>query len=464
MKKPVTVKPELMGGVRDMLPEEAIVFFDFVEKITGVYKKFGFVPLETPCMEKLPTLTGNIDDFDKSIFRTKVVKGMEDKSLKSSDLGEESALRFDLTVPLARVVSAYPEIPKPFKRYQLGKVFRGERPQAGRYREFYQLDFDIIGSSSLAADLETIQIMYEVMKILEVDNFLIKFNSRKILAGLADSLGEGDKIEEIIRIIDKLDKIGMDGVVADLQKSPGESSSGSALLNKEQAIKVKDFLEISRESKDIVGDLKTFFNGVSGLGMEGVLEIEYLANGLKNLGVQQKYWEIDLSVARGLGYYNGPVFEVILKDLPGLGSVFSGGRYDGLTSRFIKNSNIGGVGASVGLDRLIVGLKQLGKINEKVSQSSVVVAVFNESLSQDSILVANELRKADINTEVYLGSDTSLKNQIAYALKKNAKFVVIIGPDEKEQEKVQLKDLDARIQETITMNECVKKIKKSVNK
>jgi len=456
MSKQKVIKPELLGGFRDILPEEAIVLNSMITKIKGVYESFGFVPLDTPNMERLAVLTGDAS-FDKTIFKTRVVRGEEDKDVDASDLGEDSALRFDLTVPLARVVSAYPDIPKPFKRYQLGKVFRGEKPQAGRYREFYQFDFDIIGSSLPSADLEVILIMSEVMKALEIKDFVIKFNSRKILNGLAEMLDRVDNLSEFFRVIDKIDKIGIDGVLKELQRKPDNEFDDTALsFNKEEVAKVDEFLNINGSAFEIIAKLKDFFGDLSDIGLSGVTEIEYICERLVKLKVPADNWSFDLSIARGLGYYNGPVFETFLTKMPKLGSIFSGGRFDGLTDRFIPNSNISGVGASVGIDRLLVGMKKLGLIEDGVGVTDVLVSVFSEDLRDESIFLASKLRKQGINAEVYLGDDSSLRGQISYALKKNASFFVIIGPEEKDSNKIQLKNLKERKQEAVSFEECVK--------
>ena len=460
------VKPELLGGFRDLLPAEALMRQRVVEKVRRVYESFGFVPLETPGMENRKVLLGNVESFNKSIFLSRIVRGVEDKNIANDSWDQDYALRFDLTVPLARVIAAYPDLPKPFKRYQIGKVWRGERPQAGRYREFSQFDFDIIGSDSILADIEVIQIMYEAMKALDIDNFLIRFNTRKILNGLAEIVGCLDKSTEVFRIIDKLDKIGINGVKSELQRQPANEYDDTALaMSDEKADKVIQFLQIKGDtSSEILGKLKEFFGDSEGLGQEGLKELQEISKALTDLEIPQKNWKVDLSVARGLDYYTGPVFETTLTDIPEIGSVFSGGRFDGLTNRFIAGSNIAGVGASIGIDRLIVALQKLGLIEKRDSVTDVLVTIFSPELQPESINMVQELRREGFNVELYLGEDYTFRAQFSYAAKKSIPFVVIIGPEESENGKVQLKDMDARKQELLTKEECFANLKSSLEK
>jgi histidyl-tRNA synthetase len=455
------IKPALLGGFRDLLPSEAIKLREVAAKIVAVYERFGFVPLETPCMERWDVLTGDDPDFNKSIFRAQVARGAEDKDQDIGE-GENFALRFDLTVPLARVVAAYPKLPRPFKRWQLGRVFRGERPQAGRFREFYQLDFDTIGANSVTADAEVIQVMYEVMKALGIENFLIRFNTRRVLNGLAEMVGCGGKAKEVFRIIDKLDKVGLDGVLQELRRQPDNQFDENALaLSEEQAAKVRAFLELKSDNADeLLRQLTDFFGaGDSPSGNAGVEELATIVQILTSLNIPQRYWRLDLSVARGLDYYTGPVFETTLTDCPELGSVLSGGRFDGLTDRFMEGSNIAGVGASVGVDRLLVGMEKLGLVSQRQSVSQVLVTVFNAELEMGSLKLAQELRQAGVNAEVYLGNDATLRAQLAYATRQEIPLVVVIGPDEAARGQVQLKNMAERRQELLTKEELLAKLK-----
>lgn len=462
-KQTKVVKPEVLGGFRDLLPGDALIFQRVIERIRRVYESFGFVPLDTPCMERLAVLTGG-KEFNKSIFTARIVRGLEDRGATDLVSEQDYALRFDLTVPLARVVAANPDLPRPFKRYQIGKVWRGERPQAGRFREFYQFDFDIINSNSILSDIEVIQIMYETMKALGIKNFLIAFNTRKILNGLTEIAGCLDKATEVFRIIDKMDKIGIDGVCRELQRQPDSESDENALaLNDEQTSRIKTFLELkSDDPNELIVQLETFFGNQSTLGSEGIQELKSIVIALKQLGIPQQNWNVDLSIARGLDYYTGPVFEIKLTDMPELGSVFSGGRFDGLTNRFMPGSNIAGVGASVGVDRLIVGIQQLGLIEKQFSVTDVLVTVFNADLQDYSMRLAQEIRKRGLRTELFLGNDYTLRAQFAYAAKQSIPFVVVVGPDEAAVGKVNLKNMQTRVQETLTPEECFAKLEQSL--
>ncbi|NCN07710.1 histidine--tRNA ligase [Candidatus Falkowbacteria bacterium] len=460
------IKPELLGGFRDLLPAEALMTQKVVDTIRKVYESFGFVPLETPGMENRKVLLGNTDNFNKSIFLARIVRGIEDKKIANDSWDQDYTLRFDLTVPLARVIAAYPDLPKPFKRYQIGKVWRGERPQAGRYREFSQFDFDIIGSNSILADIEVIQVMYQSMKALGIDNFLIRFNTRKILNGLAEAVNCLDNSKELFRIIDKLDKIGLTGVKSELMRQPANEYDDTALaMTENKAEKVIAFLQIKSESSDdVLVKLQDFFGDSDDLGQSGLYELQKISKALTDLNIPQKNWKIDLSVARGLDYYTGPVFETTLTDIPEIGSVFSGGRFDGLTNRFIAGSNIAGVGASVGIDRLIVALQKLGLIDKRDSVTDVLVTIFDPELQKYSMDMVQELQQNGYNTELYLGDDYTFRAQFSYAAKKSIPFVVIIGPEEMASGKIQLKDMNARKQELLTKEECFANLKSSLGK
>ncbi|HLD28691.1 MAG TPA: histidine--tRNA ligase [Patescibacteria group bacterium] len=453
-----TIKPELLGGFQDLLPKEAMAKQKMIDTIRRVFESFGFVPLETPGMEKIDVLTGGAD-FDKSIFVSKIVRGLEDRGDSGVSWDEDYASRFDLTVPLARVVAAYPDLPKPFKRYQIGQVWRGEKPQAGRFREFTQFDFDTIGSNSILSDVEVIQVMYETMVALGIDRFLIKFNTRKILNGLAVAVGCGDKTDEIFRIIDKMDKIGLDGVLDELRRQPDNQFDETAIAMAEDRVaKVKSFLEIKGSTQETLDQLARFFSVHHTIGRSGLEELQDICQILGDLGVSQKNWQVDLSVARGLGYYTGPVFETVLTDMPELGSVFSGGRFDGLTDRFIPNSNIPGVGASVGVSRLLVGMRKLGLLGDQETVTQVLVTIFDKDLRSQSMKLAQEIRRLGVNAEIYYGEDMTPRAQIAYAAKRDIPFVVILGQDEVAQNKVALKDMRQRQQEVLTREECFAKI------
>ncbi len=403
------IEPVLASGFRDYLPGEMIPRQKMLDTIRAVFERFGFVPLDTPIVEREEILTGGDPEFNKQIFRLAKRGGGEDGDV--SDL----ALRFDLTVPLARVVAAnLSDLGRPFKRYQIGKVFRGERAQMGRYKEFTQCDADIVGSESLMADAEIIALMYSAIKALGVDNFKIRIGDRRVLAKLiAESGSEKAKspdLDDIFRVIDKLDKFGWAKVTTDLE---------SLGLAKTQAAKIKELISDPETSS---------------------AEMLQVVNALEHLGVPKENYVIDLSIARGLAYYTGMVFETILTDIPEIGSICSGGRYDGLISKF-SNENLPAVGASIGVDRLFAALEKLGKLKKQAKIADVLILNFDGSSASTVQQTATQLRNADINTEIYLGKEDTFKGQLAYAVKNEYPVVVIIGPKEIKSGKIQIKDM-----------------------
>jgi histidyl-tRNA synthetase len=430
MKNTKPISPELAGGFRDYLPEDMIPRQRMFDTIRKMFEIFGFVPLDTPGIEKEEVLTGGDADFRMMMFRA---------GLRADDEG--LALRFDLTIPLARVVSLYGDrIEKPFKRYQTGKVWRGEKPQAGRFREFVQFDADIVGTSRMSADAEIIALMYETLNALKIERFRIKINNRKILNGLAGYAGYDQSLNvSVLRSIDKLDKIEWKGVAGEL-KEKGLSDMSVSLL--------EQFVNLTGDTaRDILEPLSKLMV-VSPDALFGIKELEEILRNLESLGVPSSFWQIDLSVARGLGYYTGPVFETILLDLPGIGSVFSGGRYDNLVSRF-GNQNIPAVGASIGVDRLFVALEKLSLLQKEKSVVKVLVLNFDQQAEGYCQEIVSRLRKEGVNTELYLGKEVMLKNQLAYALKQEIPFVVIAGGNEVTRRVCQIKNLADRTQKEV---------------
>ncbi len=445
-----SIKPELLGGFQDFLPNEMILRQKIISTIEKVYQKFGFLPLDTPCMERLNVLVGEETEFNKSIFTARIARGKEDRD---TDLGEDFfALRFDLTVPLARVVAAYPDLPKPFKRYQIGKVWRGEKPQQGRFREFYQFDIDTIGARSIASDTEIVIVMHEVMKSLEFKNFIIKINNRKVLNGLSELIKCKDP-KELFRVIDKVDRIGIDEVIRELEQKPERGYESFLGLSNEQTKIIRSFLEMrsDKSSSEVLNWLSIFLKD-SPIGFEGVKELTEMVSLLRGADIKEENMVVDLSVARGLDYYNGPVFETFLPNNPDLGSVFSGGRFDGLSNRFLPDSNISGVGASVGLDRIIIAIK---KRSESINcENRVLVTVFDHALLSKSFAISQAFRSKGLVVECYI-DDKPLKAQIAYAVRREFTHAIIIGPEEISSEKLVLKDLGSRTQQTLTIEECL---------
>jgi len=445
-KKNKVIKPELLGGFRDFLPEIMIPRQAVINKITETMEKFGFLPLDTPSLERSSVLGTDEDEFKMEVYRFKDSLG---------EKGQDVTLRFDLTVPLSRVVAANPEILKPFKRYQYGKVFRKEKPQSGRYREFAQFDADIVGSDSVMADIEIIQLMYQVMKNLEVGEFVIRFNNRKILNGLAKKANFGSgKSENVFRVLDKLEKIGLGEVVKELQRKPDNEYDDTALALSDRSMsKIKEFLSLSSK----ISELKKFFRGIT-IAEEGIKECEEIIEALTKLKIPKENWQFDLSIARGLGYYTGPVFETTLSEIPEIGSVFSGGRFDELIMRF-TGEKVPATGASVGLDRLIAALEKLGKLPKKKYTAKVIIARIDRKLDDDLLTFADELRQAGIPTEIFLGGpEISLKEQIIYTAKREIPYMVIFGEEEARAGKFKLKNMQKRKEELLTKEELITRL------
>jgi len=443
MEKKIRLKPELLGGFRDYLPQVMIARQEMINNIRKTFESFGFLPLETPGLERSSVLGTDKDEFKMQVYR-----------FKAGD--QDVTLRFDLTVPLSRVVSANPELIKPFKRYQFGSVWRKESPQAGRYREFAQFDADIVGSDSIIADTEILVLMYETLKSLRIDKFIIRFNNRKILNGLSDyaAFNKG-KTDQVLRTLDKLDKIGLNGVIDELKsKSHNELGEDGLAFTEQNISRIVDFLNLKGGAQELIGKLRELFRGVP-IAEEGVSECEKIIGNLGSLEIPKENWRLDLSIARGLGYYTGPVFETTLADCPEIGSVFSGGRFDDLITRF-TGEKIPSVGASVGVDRLLAALEKTGKIEKKTSTAKVLITIIDPKLSPKILKIAQNFRAAGINTEIYLGKEKGLKSQIIYAAKREIPFVVIVGEEEDKVGKIKLKSMNERREDLISEKEAAR--------
>lgn len=435
-KKIVRLKPELAGGFRDFAPADAIIKQRLLEKIRKTFEEFGFDPLETPAVEKTETLLGGEETSDQIIFRLNPAKrgGAEIKDVKKDQL----ALRFDLTVPLARFLAANPELPKPFRRYQIGRVWRGERQQAGRWREFTQADIDIVGSSSAEADAEIIFIIYQLFKNLGLNRFLLKINNRKILSCLPAWAGFPEKkLFEVLRLLDKKDKIGEENVKKELLR----------VITKKSAEKIFSFLNIEGDAKTKLTRVKENFKNCD-QAQEGVKELAEIARLLGAMKIDQENWEIDFSTVRGLGYYTGTIFETLLLAAPEFGSVASGGRYDKLMISF-TGEKIPAVGISIGVDRLLAALEKMGLLKKKPTKVRVLILNLSAELRNEYYTFAEVLRGAGIATEIYLGDDRAFQAQLAYAVKKEVPYVLIYGDAEKQKNVVTVKNMAAREQKEI---------------
>ena len=419
-------KPGIPKGTRDFGPAEMAGRNYIFDTIRSVFKKYGFNPLETPSMENLSTLLGKYgDEGDKLLFKIlnsgDAFAGVEPQQLENSNALSlkvcEKGLRYDLTVPFARyVVQHQNELAFPFKRYQIQPVWRADRPQKGRYREFYQCDVDVIGSKSLINELELVQIVDEVFAKFGI-NVCIKINNRKVLQGLAEVIGHPDKLVDITVAIDKIDKIGLDAVKAELAER-GIDGKGIATI--------EPVLTLSGTTEEKLAAMKGIL-ATSEAGLKGVAELEELFGYIAVAGIKQEV-EIDLSLARGLNYYTGAIFEVKAKDFA-IGSICGGGRYDDLTGIF-GLPGMSGVGISFGADRIYDVLQGLDKFpKEAIGGTKVLFSNMGDAEVAYSLPIIAGLRAQGINCEIY-PDKTKLKKQFDYAAKKNIPYFVIVGEQE----------------------------------
>ena len=432
------VLPKTLPGFMELLPNEQILFNEMMDKIRKSYERFGFLPLDTPIIEASEVLLAKAGgETEKQIYRFN--KGESDLSL-----------RFDLTVPLAKYVAEYySDLTFPFRRYQIGKVYRGEKAQRGRYREFYQCDIDIIGEDelSLINDAEMPSIIYNTFKELGFDDFTISINNRKILNGLFEALGLNDKSVDILRIIDKIDKIGKENVVKEIKDLGVEQDKIDTIMN---------FISITGNVEETISSLKNL-NIDNELFNLGVNELEVVASNINLFGVPTENYKIDLTIARGLDYYTGTVYETFLNKYRQLGSVCSGGRYDNLSS-YYTDKKMPGVGISIGLTRLFFFFsynKIIEAGNRSISKVMIISMVddFNKSIE-----VATELRKNGINTQIYTDK-AKTKKQFNYANRLGIPYVIVIGEDEINNNVVSLKNMINGEQKTVTLEDAIKIIK-----
>ncbi len=415
--------PEFPGGTVMYPPGTMIPRLAMFTAIRDVFDRFGFSPIETPVLQKELVLTGG--DEHMRVFKIN----------EESRTNSARALRFDLTVPLSVYVAMNTgTLSLPFKRSEIGPVFRPETAQRGRYNQFYQCDIDIAGVESGVADAEIIAVMVATLKALSVQNFMIRINNRKILNALPDFVGFDPAINaDVLRILDKLDKIGSDGVRKELQ------SNRKTKLSNEQCGTIETFLSIKdRDPKKVLSVLEVLI-GNSEIGKQGIAELHEILSYLPSFGVTEESFVIDLSVARGLGYYTGIVFETTLTDIPEIGSVFSGGRYDDLIDRF--GSRVPAVGASVGIDRLFTALETLGLISKQKTVTKILVLNIFEEAKNKSIELITALRKSGISADLYMGKETGMGAQLGYANSLDITFVVIIGEDEFNKQIAIIKDM-----------------------
>jgi len=432
MKK---VEARLSKGLRDLMPGEMLARRRMIDRIREVYENYGFSPLDTPAVERLDVLSGSAgEEAQQSIFRV------------SNPEEEQLGLRFDLTVPLSRVVSQYTEsIPFPFRRYQVASVWRADKPEPGRYREFTQFDIDSVGAPSEVADIEVMAAMCDTLEALEVGGYRVRFSSRKILDLLLRyaTVAE-DRGPEVFRVLDKLDKLGLDKVKLELTEGYVDESGAPVRgvgLEAAQVDKIERFLAIPTENRAAtLGELAALFAGVEGAEKE-LSEVRTISEHLEALGYSSDRIALDVSIARGLAYYTGPVFEANLLDAPQFGSVFAGGRYDNLTQRF-GGPPLPAVGASIGVDRLLAALIELGRVELPKTTAQVLVTTMDKALMSEYLAMTFELRRAGIRAEVHVGRPKKLGKQLQRADRLEIPYVVIMGGDEAERSVVTLKQMD----------------------
>jgi histidyl-tRNA synthetase len=450
-------KPSIPKGTRDFSPVEMAKRNYIFNTIREVFHLFGFQQIETPSMENLSTLMGKYgDEGDKLLFKIQnsgdYFSGLTDEELLSRNAAKlaskfcEKGLRYDLTVPFARyVVMHRDELSFPFKRYQIQPVWRADRPQKGRYREFYQCDADVVGSNSLLNEVELVQMIDRVFRKFGV-RVSIKINNRKILTGIAEIIGEADKIVDITVAIDKLDKIGLDNVNAEL------ASKG---IPQEAIDKLQPIILLSGSNESKLQTLKTVL-AASESGLKGVEESEFILQTVSRLGVESEV-ELDLTLARGLNYYTGAIFEVKALDVE-IGSISGGGRYDNLTGVFGMDG-MSGVGISFGADRIFDVLNQLDLYpKEAVNGTQVLFVTFGEQEAQFCLPTLAAAREAGIRAEIY-PDNAKMKKQMGYANDKHIPFVAIVGENEMNEGKFMLKNMTTGEQNLVSAEELIQTVK-----
>ncbi len=449
------VKPDSPAGFLDFLTPDFLARESALKVINRVFRSYGYDQIEGPVAEFLDVLIGE-DETSKNIFL------LRDNGRSSVE--QQMALRFDLTVQTARILAANPYDPKtqtgiklPWRRMVVGPAFRTDQPQKGRYRQFYQFDIDILGTSSMLADAEVVSIINETFRALGIESFLIKINNRKILNSIADlvDLQSRPKVDRenillaILRILDKMEKIGLDGVENELLAVPESEYDPRPNLSPLAVEKIKNLLSIPGSNLEKLKAAKQIFAGIK-IAEEGIAELEDI---IRLCPDASEVVEVNFSVVRGLDYYTGPVMETSILGAEEFGSVFSGGRYDNLMERF-TGKPLPAVGASIGVDRLFAALKHLGLIKtDKQSATEVIILDIDASLTQLYLQVAKEIRTMGYNVEICLLEDKTFKSQFNFALSRGAAFMIILGADEAARGVVKLKDLSSRKQIDLTFSE-----------
>ena len=416
----MTIQPRTLRGFRDFLPAKMVAREELIDTARRIYRSYGFAPIDTPVLEYLEILTGKGgDESDRLMYR------FQDHGSR------EVGMRFDLTVPLARFVAQHhADLGMPFKRYHIAKVWRGENTHRGRYREFTQCDFDTIGTTSVASDVEMLLVIHSLMGALGVDAFTMRINHRQILNGLLEKLGLLSEAAGILRALDKLAKIGRDKVAAEM--------TDAGLATADQADQILQISALEGTSDQLLAAADQLVVG-NDRGEAGVARLRDIVAGVRAAGMPAERLSIDMSIARGLDYYTGTIVETFLDQLPEIGSVCSGGRYDDLAGVYTKQQ-LPGIGASLGLDRLIAALEELSLVTESAATAPVMVAFFDRHRLHDYLRLAAHVRSAGIGAELYPDAK-KLGQQLKFANRRGFRVALIAGDQELERGTCQVKDL-----------------------
>jgi histidyl-tRNA synthetase len=428
-KKTNRIKPQTLRGFRDFLPDQMMAREHLIDIARRIYRSYGFAPIDTPALEYAEVLLGKGgEESDKQVFRF-------------TDQGDRDvAMRFDLTVPLARFAAQYAqELGTPFRRYHIGPVWRGERPARGRFREFMQCDFDTIGTMSNSADIETLFVINDLFEQIGIERFTIRVNNRKVLNGLLEKCDLQQHAVGILRSLDKLDKIGRDAVAAEMVERVGIPAASAA--------QVLDMAQLKGPPSEVLAALEPMLAG-SATGELGLQNLRELFKSVDACGWPAGRVSLDVAIARGLDYYTGTIYETLLGDLPEIGSVCSGGRYDNLADLFTAQQ-LPGVGASLGLDRMLAALEELGRTQKSSTPAPVLVTMFDADRVSDYLQMGRMLRKAGIGTEVYPEAK-NIGKQMKYADKKGFRLALIAGGDEFAAGQWQVKDLKNGTQTSVS--------------
>lgn len=450
-------KPSLARGTRDFGPSVMVKRNYIFDTIKLTFQKFGFQPIETPTIENLSVLMGkygeegdqllfkilNSGDFAKDVTEKDLSEGYKKLTMKISEKG----LRYDLTVPFARfVVMNRNDLVMPFKRYQIQPVWRADRPQKGRYREFYQCDADVVGTDSLICEAEIVMMLHEILTNLGIPSFTVKINNRKILSGIAETIGAIGQEGTLCVAIDKLDKIGKEKVEEELTERG---------FTKEIIEKLQPIFSLKGSAKELFGQLKTWLKD-SEMGLKGVEELEKVWSLVEGFGLENPNIELDITLARGLGYYTGAIFEVKANGVQ-IGSISGGGRYDNLTGTF-GVPNLSGVGISLGVDRIFDVMEELGLFPENQAVTTkILLTNFDAEAEAYCLPILRKLRNAGINAEIYPEA-AKLKKQFEYADRKKIPYVCVVGSEEMQTGLLNLKDMQSGEQTKVSIEEIIQKL------